>query len=290
MPKYKRNHFISQGLIKFWQRPNGQVLLWDRRENSSLDFRNPKSVHYREYLYATWDTDGNRDMSAEHFLRSEIDDRVPELVEKIASNWPNVLPLAIEDRDFLLNLIVRTILRHPTIPNLSKSSIEVRFASLLIRASRWLDRKNGRDAAYERYGRDRVLSSEIMSLAAKMDVEPLISQIENRQIGLFALEEGSPNLVLGTQPFLLNPHGKDTDIKAGLVIHPRILIGILAIEGDDFVGVLSKDDVYRINGLFIRQSRHLVLVNGSDIDGAWFDEYQSDGTSERQYISVAAKE
>ena len=290
MTKYKRNHFISKGLIGFWKRPNGQVILWDRENGPDLELRNIRSVHYRDYLYAKWDTDGNRDMRAEHFLGAEVDDKAPQVIKRLIQNWPPQFPLDPTDRTFLIELIVRTILRHPTIPNLASRSVKIRFAMLLLRAARWLGRNGEKDVAYDQYGKGRVLFGELMALSATLDIEQIVKQYVDRQISIMVLEEGAPNFVLGTQPFLLNPNGAKDDIRLGAVIHPRIFIGIHQNNGADFFSVLSKEDVCRINGFFIRQSQHIVMVSSADIEGAWFDEIKLDGTSERYYISVTANE
>jgi|GEM_PF-5939254 len=286
MPKYKRNHYISQGLIHFWKHPNGKVTLWDRSSSGSLALRNPKSVHYEDYLYARWDTEGNRDMNAEHSLKSEIDDHAPKVIQELVDCWPNAVPLKEPNRSFLIKLAVRTVFRHPSIPNLAKRSFKVWVGMLLFRLSRRLERKSHEDGAYEKYGKKRVLHNEIQSHAATMDIDSILETLSHHTIGLLTIAEGSPNFVLGSQSFTLHPHAPETDMWLGLVIHPRIMLGFFKEPKDDFLMVLETDDVLRINGFIIRQSNQVVMVNSQDIEGAWYQEFDKRGNAEKMFVSL----
>ncbi|MCB1473864.1 MAG: hypothetical protein KDJ68_13525 [Rhodobiaceae bacterium] len=66
MPKEKRNHFVSRGLMRFWAQHDGKVIYWDKSSEGGLDWRNTKSVHKEDYLYARWQIDGRQDMEAEN--------------------------------------------------------------------------------------------------------------------------------------------------------------------------------------------------------------------------------
>ena len=289
VPKLKKNHFISRGLVSLWARPNGQVMFWDKEGGSQIEPRNPKSVHYKDFLYARWESDGSRDMSAEAWLKTEIDDHAPHVVKRLVASWPHPLPIPKDDRRFLVKLIVRTILRHPTISGFAKSSLRVRFGLQLLRIARWLSPRNGKvDLAYERYGRDRVLAAEIFHMAATSDISSIVDQIERRTICILVPDSEAANFVLGSQPFLLNPYGNENDIRVGLVVHPRILLGVYETEGEDSVHALDNDDMKRINGLLIKQSSQVVMTNSSDAHGAWHYIFGPDGEQERVEISVTA--
>lgn len=274
--------------MKFWAQPNGQIAIWEPGVSPKLDLRNTTSVHYREYLYADWDTEGQRDMTAEDALKQEIDDHAPTQIKKLVNSWPNPLPLPQSDRRFLLRLLVRTILRHPTLPQFALSaSPRIRVAMILLKIARWLGRRQKTDLAYAKYGKRRVQTGMLMSLATQLDIDPVLADMEKRPLALLVPEESAPNFVLGTQPFILNPNGTSTDIRLGLVVHPRIMIGVMADEGEDFLSGLSAEAMRRINGMLIRQSDTIVLANIKDVEGAWYEIQHGQDAGSRVTISVS---
>ncbi len=286
MPKQKRNHFIGQGTIRFWSQSDGRVVLWDKAKGSEVEPRNPKSVHYRDYLYARWDTEGRRDMAAETALKLEIDDHVPQMIERLIDAWPNPLPLPSEDRILLIKHLARAVLRHPSILGTLNQSFQARIAVAFLRLSRWFAKKGDQDKAYNKFGRDRVLAGELRHMAATADIDKFVEQLSQLSIGILVVSIDGKNLALGSQPFILNPYGKEHDMRFGMVIHPRILIGLFPKAQSDFVEPLSLEDTLRINGFIVRQSDQVVLVNAADVDGAWYDVYEDGEVKERIEVAV----
>lgn len=287
MPKQKRNHFIAQGTIRFWAQPNGQVILWETGKNSPLELRNPKSVFYGDYLYARWDHTDKRDMSAEKFLQKDLDDHIPSLVESLLSKWPDILPLSNEDKELFQKFFIRSILRHPSMYGLLKSkSLTFKIHEFLMMAKRWLDRNGEEDQAYNRLGKDRVLEGEFRHAIATTKIEKFTDQISKMHMGFIVVEEGAPNLVLGSQPFLLNPFGANHDLRMGLVIHPRIMIGLFPEGSGDFIINFSQEQVDRVNGYFVRQSAQVVMVQPQDVEGAWYGEYRGDELINRHVVTI----
>lgn len=294
MPKEKRNHFVSKGLVQFWARPNGQVFFWDKISGKEIELRNPKSVHYEDYLYARWEVDGTRDMSAERALAIEVDNHAPEFVRQLIQRFPAVLPLSDRERHFVVRLVLRSILRNPTIIRTIAQTWQVRIALQLLKWSRRLSSRSGDDEGVRRMGEDRVVRAELNHIAATKNINNIIHTYENKMIAFMIPDLEDPNFVLGSQPYLIDPHPRaqqNGHVGSGLasislVIHPRLMVTLM--DGPEREGIVpaSYDDVCRINGLFIKYCNKVVMVNATDAHGAW---YMKDGSDDEIAEVVVSK-
>jgi hypothetical protein len=97
----------------------GHVWYWDKDGDNNAVRRNPKSVHALDYLYARWNEDGVRDSSAEHELKTEIVGHAAGFINDLISayNARGEIDLQNYERKFISRLIIRTVVRNPTILN-----------------------------------------------------------------------------------------------------------------------------------------------------------------------------
>lgn len=294
MPKKKRNHFVGRGIIQFWADQQGRVSYWEKNEQGKIEQRNPQSVHQFEYLYANWDVNGKRQMRAEDSLAAEIDNHAPDHVSKILSEYPDVIPISGERRDFLARMVLRTIIRNPAILDKVSRTPLGRLVQFLYRLKRRLQRGRNTDSAYEKRGRDRVLLGEMISNLVEIDIEERVKELSAKRFALLVPDSEAPNFVLGSQPYFINPHmmNKSTDFErksdafCGIVIHPRILLAIFDDQDEDEIIVANRDDMRRINGLFIKYSSSVVSVTPADLEGAWYHPYGQEETDEIFKVSL----
>ena len=106
MPKQKHNHFVGRGIVQFWANQQGQVAYWEKNADGKLEPRNPRSVHHADYLYASWDVSGKRQMRAEDELAVEIDNLAPDYVRAILADFPDVVPIPADRKAFLARMVL----------------------------------------------------------------------------------------------------------------------------------------------------------------------------------------
>lgn len=219
-------------------------------------------------------------MSAEHALRDEVDSNAPRFVRKLVDRHPNILPLSQEERVFLCRLILRTILRNPTTLDVVVQDRIVQFALKLLSLSRKLSLRSKNDDAKMRLGQDRVLRGELNHKVATFEIDQQIKYLTEMKFVFLLPEEGVKNFILGSQPYLLNPYAKTqgsdgecNDCSLCLALHPRLLVTLYDEAGEDALLAATVEDVNRINGLFLKYSNSVVMVNYDDIDGAWYYEH-----------------
>lgn len=296
MPDKKNNHFVGKGIIKFWADENGQVAYWEKNAAGKIELRNPKSVHKFDYLYASWDVSGKRDMRAEDALAVEIDNHAPDHVLKMLSEYPKVIPMSAERRDFLARMVVRTIIRNPAVLDHVSRTPLGRLVQFLYRLKRRLERGRSPDSAYEKRGRDRVLLGEMISNLVEIDIEERVKELSAKRFALLVPESEAPNFVLGSQPYFINPHmrnsstdfGRMNDAFCGIVIHPRMLLAIFDDGDEDEILFANRDDMQRINGLFIKYSSSVVSVTPADLEGAWYHPFGKEDSDDIHRVSITA--
>lgn len=265
------------------------MYLWDKSGGTKVELRNPKSVLYEDYLYARWDLDGTRDRSAEQALNHEIDNTAPRFVRELVQKFPDLLPLSEEDRLFLTRLIVRSILRNPATLRWGARLWGSRLALWLFWLSRKLRTGKGDDVAVDRYGKRRVLEGEFFYRVATHEIDAQVQAIARKQFVFVVPENGAPNFILGSQPYFLNANGGPSDLCISLTLHPRLMVGLTENPGADKVLIASVEDVNRINGLTIKYSNALVMVNAEDAQGAWFKDHGREHVEE-EFILVSVKQ
>lgn len=281
MPKNKRNHFVSKAIVRFWANHKGQVLLWDKGDSDELVSRNPISVHTIDYLYARWGLDGTRDMTAESHLKSEIDDHARGFVKELAEqiNSGNGMRLTIDQRKFLSRWMLKSILRSPMIIAILDTLPEIKLARGMLSTSRGFGRRVKGDPAVQRYGEQRVVDGEIMSLAATIDIDQFVNQLSGLGFFFCVPVDEARNFVLGSQPFIIKPAiKKDGDFDASqeaqhqiyLVIHPRLMVGTNLVVEPDSIIHFTDDEVLRVNGIVCKYCGSVVMHSSRDVDGAWF--------------------
>lgn len=287
MPREKKNHFVSRGIVQFWARPDGRVYYWERaKPGKGAELRNTKSIHYKDYLYARWGTDGVRDMKAEHNLKLEIDDHAPNLIRNLVEAFPDILPLPQKDRNFLSRLIVRSVLRNPATLNWVKNNWRFKLIGRITAWSRRLSSWRNGDAAVLRLGLEKVIDGDLNFRAATLDISKRSLDISKKKFCFLVAEAAAPNFVLGSQPYLLNPYGPNDDAKICLAIHPRILVAVYDDQSEDEIMELSVEDVRRINGFFAKYSETIAMMDPHDIDNSWYLDFSENPNGERIEIRI----
>ena len=278
MPKKKRNHFVGRGIVQFWANQQGQVTYWEKDADEKLELRNPKSVHYADYLYASWDESGNRRTHAEDALAAEIDNLAPRHVQAIVDGFSDVLPIPADRRAFLARMVLRTITRNPVMLGSLSSAPQTPFLWAIYRLKRWLKRSRTPDQAYDKLGRDRVIAGEMISDLVTINIDQRVKTLSEKRFAFLVPEKDAANFILGSQPYFINPNmlsdacgeGRKKDAFCGVVIHPRMLLAIFDDCDEDEIATASQEDMQRINGLFVKYSSSVVMVDPRDIEGAWY--------------------
>ena len=278
MPKKKNNHFVSQGIIKFWANHEKQVAYWERNLGGQFESRNPRSVHSFDYLYAKWDSLGKRDNKAEDALESEVDRQAPDQVRKLLKDYPNIIPLSVSQRNFWSRFILRTVIRNPAIIDHILRTWRGSLLKGVFRLKRWLERGREPDTAYRNRGKRRVLEAEIISSLVTKDIDLHVRDFSNKRFGWIVPEDGAPNFVLGSQPYFIKPDMRDSaktgerknDAFCGVVVHPRMMLALFDDNNEDEIIVVGLEDMQRINGIFAKYSSAIVAVNPKDLDGCWY--------------------
>lgn len=233
-------------------------------------------------------------MQAEKDLSTEIDNHAPSLVRKIVENYPNVLPIAGDQRALLARMVLRTITRNPAILAHLSGSLRGRLIKGIFAVKRWLERGRMADSAYERIGRDRVLHGELVSHLVTIDIDERVTELSAKRFVLIVPNNESPNFVLGSQPYFINPSmlGKarkgerKKDAFCGIVIHPRILLALFDDQEADEIITANLEDMQRINGLFVKYSSAVIVVTPMDLDGVWFRPLGLEESDEIQKLTV----
>ena len=289
MPKYKRNHFVGRAVIAFWADPQGRVIYWERDKDGVLVSRNPKSVHYIDNLYARWEADGSRDMTAEHHLQREIDDHAPDFVRSVIQqvNDQNAISLSEDERSFLARWMLRTVLRSPMIVTLLHGLPQVKLARELFALSRQFGLNGAIDVAVDRYGEQRVIDGEVVSLASTIDIKANVEEIVKCGFHFCIPVDGARNFILGSQPNVIKPghagEGPDdapSPNQLFLVLHPRIVVGTSFVPCPDLIIPFEDEDVQRVNGLFLKYCGSVVMHSTRDVDGAWHKPFGGEDSDE----------
>jgi hypothetical protein len=142
--------------------------------------------------------------------------------------------------------------------------------------ARWIRTGRGNDAAYGRYGKNRVLSAEIATTAATINIDDRVSELSKRDIHFWTPENDARNFVLGSQPFLLkldssvrNSHSDNVQgVFSGeiyLVVHPRLMIGVFGDKDSNYINLISDEEMKRINGLFVKYGETIVSNRLEDL-------------------------
>lgn len=278
MPKKKNNHFVSQGIIRFWANQENQVAYWEKKSGGQFEPRNPRSVHSFVYLYARWDALGKRDNRAEDALEAEVDRKAPDQVKKLLKDYPNILPLSAAQRDFWARFVLRTLTRNPVMIYHVLSTWRGTLLRGVFRLKRWLERGQEPDAAYRSRGKRRVLEADIISSLVTKDIDLHVRDFSNKRFAWIVPEDGAPNFVLGSQPYFIKPGPRESDNTSarkndafcGVVVHPRIMLALFDDSDEDEIIVVGLEDMQRINGIFCKYSSDIVAVSPKDLDGCWY--------------------
>jgi hypothetical protein len=303
LSKYKRNHFVASSIVAQFCGPNKQVRYWDKLKGEVLEPRNPSSVHYVDHLYATWDIEGRRDVEAEKFLDRDIDTHSKGKIEEIIESYKKTGSFALSDdhRNFLVKLLVRTVMRNPTVINHVTRLPAVRMAMFFDGLSRLVGRGRKEDKAYTRYGKERVLLGKIASSMAMFDVSRVRNDLSSRGFHFYIPTEGSRNFVLGSQPFLINTVSQlqkksrilRTDLlsrnnEVYLVIHPRVMLKVYGGQDSEYPIAMDDEDMKRVNGLFVKYSNSVVAVNAMDLDGVWYKDFGKEESDEKCFVTITS--
>lgn len=264
MPSKKKNHFVSQGIIKFWANSDEKVVyIYKKNGNIEIEERNSRSVHQRDYLYATWDISGKRDMHAEDALGNEIDNIAPANIKTLIDKFPQILPLSDDQRGFFARFMLLTFIRNPVVLAHAAQLPGARFVNWLFRFQRWFERIGGDDAAYMKIGKAKVLSGMLHSELVTSDFESNIAELKGKRFVFAVPEKGSPNFLLGSKPYFQNPQKEGPYF--GVVLHPRLILCVFDDNLEDEVLTISKEDVCEFNRRIIEYSNSIIAAHENDI-------------------------
>lgn len=294
MPKKKKNHFVSRGIIQFWANQNGQVAYWDKSSGGRFVRRNPTSVHKIDFLYAKWEVSGTRDMHAEDALAKEIDDLAPTYVKNLLNDFPNSLSVSTKQRAFWTRFVLRTISRNPAVLDHLLRTWTGIWLKVLFRLLRWMDRGRKPDIAYKERGKKRVVDGDVISALVTHNIDLHVREFSKMRFSWVIPQVGAPNFVLGTQPYFIKPSMRATDRArsrqedafCGVVIHPRIMLSLFDDNEEDEMVSANVEDVQRINGLFAKYSSAIVAADAHDLDGAWFRPYGHDESDKIKVLEI----
>lgn len=284
MAEKRNNHFVSQGIIRFWANKDKQVSYWKKNLGGQFELRNPRSVHSSNYLYTRWDVLGKRDNQAEDALGREIDDQAPGQVNKLLNDYPNILPFSASQRNFWARFVLRTITRNPVIIDHLLRTWNGSLLKGVFRLKRWLERGREPDAAYRSRGKRRVLEAEITSSLVTKDIDLQVRDFSNKRFAWVVPEDGAPNFLLGSQPYFIKPDMRDSaktcerknDAFCGVVVHPRMMLALFDDSDADEIIVVGLEDMQRLNGIFAKYSSAIVAVSPKDLDGCWYHPFGHD--------------
>jgi len=301
LSKFKNNHFVAKSIVSQFKGLSNQVIYWDKLSGGKLEPRNPRSVHSVDYLYSKWNVNGVRDSSAEIFLAEDVDNSSRSKIDEIVTGYHNNKEFVLTDsqREFLAKLLIRTVMRNPTLINHASRLPLIRLSMTLSRIARFIERGFRKDAAYDRYGRERVLLGEVATAAAQFDLKDLGKEIENRGFHFCIPNDEARNFILGSQPFIINTvsntQGKsaisDVILSPGnevyLVLHPRIILKVYGTSDSVIPIVLDDEDMKRINGLFVKYSNSVVAVKASDLQDVWYKDFGKETEDGRMIVTVS---
>jgi hypothetical protein len=261
-----------------------------------LELRNPKSVHSLDYLYARWDTDGNRKMNAEDSLQNEVDNHTPRFIQSVIDRYPNTVPLSDKERRFFARLIIRTIVRNPAVLNSLINQPLTSVAKWAISLSRWLQRSGKEDKATNRLGKIRVIEGDMIETITTIDIDKRVEEFAKKRFIFMTPDADARNFVLGSQPYYIKPSAKSKnagdemnlqkDSFVGMVLHPRLLLALMDDAGTDEHLIISHADVNRLNGMFFKYSSKIAMVSANDIHGSWYWEHGQEESDQITQVFV----
>lgn len=265
--------------------------LFDASSLKLKEQSNPNSIFYVNHLYSRWRSDGSRDASAEtdlqvdheNFLTSFIDDLVNRLTT------PETARLNQNEREYIIRLSIRLLLRNPQFIEAVGSHWKFRFARWIFKLSLKLRPKAVSAIRQSKLSLHHAAESEIRAFAATFDMSALVSALNSgRRILLMTPKKGVQSFVLGNQPCLLQRRkwfkdengdwkSEDGAFDIYTVLDPSLMVGIVSDSDTEDILFLSSEDIQRINGLIVKYSDEVVARTAADLHGAWYKIFEGEG-------------
>ncbi|MFP7570646.1 DUF4238 domain-containing protein [Marivita sp. S2033] len=112
----KRQHFVPQSVLRFFEGEDGQVFFFDKQSpNSDIEKRNRRSVFWQKHAYTLTHEDGTKNYSIEHEFGKEFDDKIGKLIQRrLTLSYSGLhCSLCKEDRTLLLAFALNLFVRNP---------------------------------------------------------------------------------------------------------------------------------------------------------------------------------
>lgn len=283
IPKYKRNHFVPKALIARFRNGKG-VRLFDASTLQLKERSNPNSIFYVDHLYSRWRSDGTRDVSVETDLQLDHENRltafIDDLVRRISCT--DSLNLNNSEREYLIHLSVRLLLRNPQFSKWATGHWKFRVARWFLKLSLKLQPKAVSSIKRSKLSINQAADAEVRGAAATFDISALVGMLSReRNILLMTPKQGVQSFILGSQPSLLQRNkwfqDENGDWKSEYgameiftVLDPSLMVGIVSASESDDLCLLGSEDIQRINGLIVKYSDEVVARTASDLHGAWY--------------------
>lgn len=262
---------------------------------SSLQLKersNPNSIFYVDHLYSRWRSDGTRDVSVETELQIDHENRLTEFIDDLVNriSSPEAVSLDNAEREYLIRLSVRLLLRNPQFFEWATSHWKFRAARWFLKLSLKLLPKAVSSIKRSKLSLHQAANAEMRGCAATFDISAIVGTLgRERRILLMTPKQGVQSFVLGSQPSLLQRRKWFQDesgdwkseygaMEIFTVLDPSLMVGIVSdSEADDLLH-LSAEDMQRINGLIVKYSDEVVARTALDLQGAWYRVYDGEDT------------
>ncbi len=289
IPKNKRNHFVPKALIARFRAGKG-VRLFDASSLQLKERSNPNSIFYVDHLYSRWRSDGTRDVSAETELQVDHENRLTGFIDDLISgiSRSGVTRLDQTEREYLIRLSVRLLLRNPQFVEWATNHWKYRVAKWLVKLGLKLRPRAMSAIKRSKLSVHQATESEIRAYAATFDISVFVNALsKERRVLLLTPQPGVQSFILGNQPSLLqrkkwfqdengNWQSEYGAMDIYTVLDPSLMVGIVSTSPSDGVHHLSADDMKRINGLIVKYSDEVVARSASDLHGAWYRVFEGE--------------